>query len=38
MKDYRVALHDDYEVLNMLIERVRKEMQNEWEAKISSVT
>lgn len=37
LKDFTVALHDDQEVLNILVERVRKCIQNEWEGKIASL-
>jgi hypothetical protein len=37
LKDLTVALHDDQEVLNILVERVKKCIQIEWESKISSL-
>lgn len=37
LKDFTVALHDDQEVLNILVERVKKCIQTEWEAKIASL-
>lgn len=33
MKDYSVALHDDLEVLKILINRVKGALLQEWKAK-----